>query len=413
MECRHATESRTRKGSFLPSRKRTELFSSIARCASLTMSMLSYRAVDANGRRVEDVIEAASTHAAIEKLQRAGLSRVELFEVPLKLAPQELGSQVDAPLSLDMVRLSAALARTGPGLAVVWRQVLRRARWWLVLGALLIALGLWQSNGFFSLSGVLMCVLPFALSGLSWRHASRYDRFLRAYAYGNREQMQRLSGVLRGAMKDLAMRFDLAVREAEFIAREQGLDVALAQVEPYREPLQARAPGVFAARTAFLHLAADDRSGFVRRMHEAWQCSGENPSRALDAALAEARCGDPEKARAMLDAIDSTKLEPIARILEHWLEGVLARHEGKDGREALSRALAGFSDHARLPAVWSSLAACTCDFALELARHGQPSTAQGLVNMIWPIATHHLDAATRAAIESTFPASMVRATPEH
>lgn len=377
------------------------------------MSMLPYRAVDANGRRVEDVVEAGSARAALEKLQRAGLSRIELLEANFESAPKDTGASGEGPLSLDMTRLGAALSRTGPGLAAVWRQVLRRARWWLALGALLIASGLWKGNGFFSLFGILMCVLPFALSGLSWRHAARYDRFLRAYAYGERAEMQRLSGLLRGAMKDPPMRFDLAAREAEFIAREQGLDVALAQVEPYREPLQTRAPGVFAARTAFLYLAVNDRPGFVQWMRVAWQDSGKDDSRALDAALAEARCGDPQKARAMLDAIDPAELEPIARILVHWVQGVLARHEDNDGRDALSQALAGFSDHARLPAVWSSLAACTCDYALELARHGQIGTAQGLVDMIWPIAAHHLDAATRQTIESTFPAGMEPATPEH
>lgn len=313
----------------------------------------------------------------------------------------------------DVARIQTALLRSGFGLWQVWRQVLRGARWWLALALLMAAYGLWVRSGFLAILGIAMLGLPFLLSGLSYRHAARYEAFLRAAAFGQRMEMERLAQLLVRAVADPGMRFDLAMRQAEFVAREQGIDAALAQVEPLRDTVDQRAPGLFPARTALLHLAAGDAPGFVRGMHEAWEASGHDPSRALDAALAEARCGDVDKARELLVDIDAAALPVMATSFHAWVQALLAEHAGEDGREAFSRALTGFSEHARMSAVWSALAACTCDYALALARHGDMSDGRALVEAVWPVARIHLDAATKHTIEHTFFAGSVPAASEH
>lgn len=366
------------------------------------MARLHYRATAADGRVVEGSVDAASTQQALGQLQADGLSDVEWLEAPEQAAVQHeaVEDTVSAP---DIARLHAAMTRPGSGLLAVWAQVLRGARWWLAFALLLVLFGLFKANGFFTLLGAAMLVLPFALSGLSWRHVARYEAFLRASAHGQRAEMQRLASLLRGAVKDAGLQFDLAVHEAGFVAREHGLDAAMALVEPHREAVSQRAPEMFNARAALLHLAADDAEGFVQRMQQAWQDSSNDPSRALDAALAQARCGDPVQARALLESVEPDSLPPLAASIHAWTCGVLARHEGGDGREAFVRALAGFSEHARLPAVWSALATCGCDAALELARHGQQRIARELLATVWPVARIHLDTATRQALASTFP----------
>lgn len=366
------------------------------------MPRLPYRATAADGRVVEDFVDAVSAREAVEQLQARGLSQVQLLEEPA-LAEQHDQAAADTVPLPDIARLHAAMTRPGSGLLTVWKQVLRGARWWLAFGLLLVLFGLFKANGFFTLLGAAMLVLPFALSGLSWRHVARYEAFLRASAHGRRAEMQRLASLLRGAVKDAGLQFDLAVHEAGFVAREQGLDAALAMVEPHRDAVAQRAPEMFNARVALLHLAADDAEGFVRLMQQACEDSGRDPSRALDAALAHARCGDPAQARALLDGVDTRLLPALAESFHAWTCGVLARHEDGDGREAFSRALAGFSEHARLPAVWSAVATCGCDAALELARHGQHAAAHELLATVWPVARIHLDTATRQALASTFP----------
>lgn len=312
----------------------------------------------------------------------------------------------------DVARIQAALRRSGVGLWQVWRQVLRGARWWLALAALMAAYGLWVRSGFLAILGIAMLGLPFVLSGLSYRHAARYEAYLRAAAFGRRGEMARLAQLLGRAVADPGMRFDLAMREAEYAAREQGIEAALAQVEPLRETVDQRAPGLFPARAALLHLAAGDASGFVQGMREAWEASGRDASRALDAALAEARCGDADKARELMAGIDAASLPVMAASFHAWVQALLADHAGEDGRESFSRALSGFSEHARLSAVWSALATCTCDYALALARHGESADGRALVEAVWPVARIHLDAATKHTIEHTFFAGNAPAAPE-
>lgn len=317
-----------------------------------------------------------------------------------------------AVVAHDVARIRAATQRSGFGLWQVWRQVLHGARWWLALALLMAAYGLWTRSGFLAILGIAMLGLPFVLSGLSYRHAARYEAFLRAAAFGRREEMARLAQLLGRAVADPAMRFDLAMREAEFTAREQGIEAARAQVEPFREALDQRVPGLFPARAALLHLAAGDAAGFVRGMREAWEASGHDASRALDAALAEARCGDADKARELFAGIDATCLPAMTASFHAWVQALLAEHAGEDGREAFARALAGFSEHARLSAVWPALATCTCDYALALARHGETADGRALVEAVWPVARIHLDAATKNTIEHTFFAGNRPAAPE-
>ncbi|MCX7563940.1 hypothetical protein OS176_10435 [Xanthomonadaceae bacterium XH05] len=379
------------------------------------MPRILYRAIDPAGLPVEDVVDAVSAREAVAMLGERGFICVQLLGAPLDAGLRDGATPVlEGRAADDVARLQAAVRRPGYGLWSVWRQVLRGARWWLALAALMAAYGLWVRSGFLAILGIAMLGLPFVLSGLSYRHAARYEAYLRAAAFGRREEMARLAQLLGRAVADPAMRFDLAMREAEFVAREQGIEAAMAQVEPLREALDLdqRASGLFSARAALLHLAAGDAAGFVQGMRDAWEESGRDSSRALDAALAEARCGNPDNARALLADIDAASLPVMAASFHAWTRALLQEQAGEDGREAFSRALGGFSEHARLSAVWSALATCTCDYALALARHGQPSQGRALVDTVWPVARVHLDGPTRHLIQHTFFAGQAPAASE-
>lgn len=378
------------------------------------MPRIPYRALDPAGKPFEDFVDAASTDEALTLLRGRGLEQIQwLGEARGVDVPEADAGALKATVAREAARLRAAMHRPGFGVWHVWRQVLRGARWWLALAVLMAAYGLWVRSGFLAILGVAMLGLPFVLSGLSYRHAARYEAFLRAAAFGRREEMARLAQLLGRAVADPGMRFDLAMRQAEFVAREQGIQAALAQVEPLRETVDQRAPGLFSARAALLHLASGDRSGFVHGMREAWEASGREASRALDAALAEARCGDADTAREMMADVDVAGLPVMAASFHAWVQALLQEHAGEDGRPAFSRALSGFSEHAHLSAVWSALATCTCDYALALARHGAVTEGRALVEAVWPIARIHLDAATRTNIEHTFFAGNTSAAREH
>lgn len=374
------------------------------------MPRMPYRAIDSTGQPIEDVVDADTAQDALSALRERGLTQIELQQDAATTVMPD-GEAFRGTDPAEITRIERAMQRDA-GLWAVWRQVLRGARWWLGFALLLLGYGLFASNGFLTILGAAMLVLPFMLSGLSYRHAARYEAFLRAFAFGRREEMQRLSALLVQAIKDPGMRFDLAMRRAEFIAREQGIASALAQVEPFRQAMEQRSPALFPARVATLHLAAGDPSGFVRQMREAWELSGQEAGRAMDAALAEARCGDAARAHELLGSIDETELAPMSRIFRDWIVGLLSERDNADGRAALSRAVEGFTAHARMPAVWSALAACTCDYALALARHGDLAHGDALTRAVWPVAGVHLDAATRTRIEHTFFAGNAPAIPE-
>lgn len=361
------------------------------------MPRMLYRGIDADGNPVQDFIEAENARAALALLRERGLSEVELLDDAFSAALREWAPQVDPH---EVARIEAAMRKGDAGLWQVWGQVARGARWWLMGTLALAALGLWRGSGALTIIGLGLAGLPFAMSALAYRSIVRYQAFLRACAWGRREEAQRLGAQLASRVKELGMRFDIQVRLAEFLAAEGRLNEALAMVEPFRKALEARGTGLFEARVAILPYKADDAALTLELLNKALACSDGDVGRMLDVALLEARIGDPARARRMFDGIVHEELPADwGRMFHTWCEGLLLEREGADGRARLADAVRQFTAHVRLPAFWASLAVATCDYALALARHGEAARGLELIQTVWPLARLHLNRRERQAIE--------------
>jgi hypothetical protein len=149
---------------------------------------------------------------------------------------------------------------------------------------------------------------------------------------------------------------------------------------------------MFEARVASVYHAAGDYKASLEQMRKAHQALPDDPSRQLDLALAEARLGEPDTARAVLAQLNEAALPSHGRPFVHWVRGLVAlRRNDASAHEELARAMAGFLEYGTNSAVWSALALCGGAYALALARAGQPDAARTALNRVSPILKVHGD----------------------
>lgn len=356
------------------------------------MAQLLYSAKDREGKPVQGFVEAASVLQARQQLQAQGLTDVVLHQdTTVSTDPRSLAG-LGPEQQRELARLS--LATIGqPGLAPLLRHVAGANRWWIAFDLGLMAWGIATANGWLMAGGAVLALLPFAMAAWQYRHGDRYNALLKAFALGDWKQVRALAQKLRevsGGVQN--MEFDLDLRLAAVRARAGQLSEALADVEPWRA--RVATPGTFENRVAAIHAAAGDRAGFVRLMAESHAKAPQEPARALDHALAEARFGDAAVAARLLGEVDPTLLPPHAQAFVAWARGLVQLRQQQPGAlDQLAQAVAEFLKLAAQPAAWPALAFSTCDHAIALAMAGRKDEARQELAQVWPIVRAHGDTA--------------------
>jgi hypothetical protein len=355
---------------------------------------LLYSAKDREGKPVQGFVDAASVAAGREQLRARGLADVVMHQdTTVATDPKALEGLGPKELR-ELARISIA-AMQQPGLGPVLKQTARVNIWWLLLDVGFIVWGVLSASPWLIAGGAVLAVLPFALAAWQYRHGDRYNALLKAFAVGDWKQVERLVALLRPASRNVdQLPFDLDMRLAAIAARKGRLPEALASLEPWREKL-ALQPGLFEQRVAAIHYAGEDRAGYVRLMAEAHAMAPQEPSRTVDLALAEARFGDAGRAAELLAAVDVSLLPPYAGGFIAWIDGLAKlRLQQPGGLERLAEGVASFLRLAPgQPAVWSSLAFCTCDHAKALSMAGRKDEARRELAEVWPILRAHGDRA--------------------
>jgi uncharacterized protein GlcG (DUF336 family) len=239
------------------------------------------------------------------------------------------------------------------------------------------------------------------MSAWKFRHSRDYNAFLRAHALGDLDAMERLAIRLRGISQttpQIAM--DLAFRLAAMRAKKEGLQKAIASVDAWQPKSAAEAP-LFECRLASLYAAVGDRQGFVDAMQRSYDVSSQDPSRAMDLALAQVRFGDASQAQTLLDSIDLTLLPSFGTGFVLWTQGLCQARQGlPSATQTLGRAVAAFLALSQQPAVWTALAFCTADHCIALALDGQREQARKELSNVWPIVKAHADAAFKEQLRA-------------
>ncbi|TWO71639.1 hypothetical protein FN976_08465 [Caenimonas sedimenti] len=355
------------------------------------MAHLLYSAKDRQGRAVQGFVEAAATADAREELMARGLSDVVLHqEAALATDARDIAG-LDEAQARELARISISAMRR-PGLLPLLGDVARNNRGWLLFDAALAGWGAYSGSRWLLASGLGLALLPFALAIWQYRHGGRYLALVKSFSIGEWDRVQELAAKLRVVSASRpTMDFDLDVRLACIVARRDGLAPAVAALAAWPAKL-ADTPGVYEGRLASVHAAAGDRDGYVRLMQASYEYAPSEPSRILDLALAHARFGDAKRAGELMQTLDASLLPPHGKGFVHWVDGLVRLRTGAPGGlDELQRGVAEFLKLASQPAVWTSLAFCTCDHAVALALAGSREAARAELAQVWTMVRAHAD----------------------
>lgn len=352
------------------------------------MSRILYRATAADGNGVTDFVEAGSAAEAMRLLIDRGLNDVVLLQSPglatFNETPPGLTPEQHARLRVEVM--------AKPGLVAAMRRVATRNVFPLALCVAVLCAGAWLHEAWLVVAGLALFAYPFAMLFWKRRHLSHYQRLAKAYALGHWDEVRRLAPKVKQASSNALLPWDVDVRLACIEALEGHLEAALASLEAWREPMTAKAAGMFEARLASVYFAARDYDGYQRLMDEAAELSGNDPSRLVDVAMAHAKFGDLHHAQAILAGIDTSLLPPVAQPFVRFVNGVILLRDNRPD-VALQDLQAARDEFLRMslksPSAWAAMAAASGYLALALARCDKPELAQQVVADVLPMLRVH------------------------
>ncbi len=353
------------------------------------MAKLLYSATLADGTRTEGVVNAPSAVAAREQLERQGLQQVELRPEAAPARETQSPPGVDPAQRQALADFRLRLSNA-PTLAAVWVEQARRARLWLAADAALVVYGLASGSLTWVAAGVLAAAAPIAVSAWHFGRADRHQRLQRRYAVGDWDAVRALAKDLRsGSDLRADLEFDLDLRLACIYARDHSLPDALQRLDPWRKRT-ATQPGAFEARVALVHLMAGDTVGHVAQLARAHELNPQDPARAVEHALAQARFGSVGHAESLLAPTASAALSPAAHAQRLWAGGLVQlRRREAAAQDALAQAVGAWLALSADPAAWAPLALCACDHAVALHEAGHHEAARERVAQVWPVLEVH------------------------
>lgn len=298
---------------------------------------------------------------------------------------------------VDERRLAEFNARVTrrPGLMPLLIHTAQRRALSIAAWLALAALGLWQGRLAWVLAPIGMVLLPFAWASVRYRHGRQHARLVEAFSVGDWTRMEGLVSHVRAARgATVTTAFDVEVHMAcSQVLRGRPLADALLALAPWAVRIAATNPGLYESRLASVHVAAGDRTGYLRCTRAAADVARNDPARVIDLALAEARFGDADAARRLLDRTDAHSLPSHAGGFVHWARGSIAlRSHDPQAPNHLGRAVGSLLVEAvHQPAVWTSLAFCAADLAMALRSGGLDAQARRTLVPVLPILRSHAD----------------------
>ena len=366
------------------------------------MKKILYTATDQAGREVNGYVQAASVSAAIAQLNEDGFTDVTLHDDPI-MAIEDKGLEGLSPSELRRRAAFEIKARQGVSLGSCLLESIRN-NWALVLtGVILLYWGCAEASWTLSMLGTAIALFAPAFTLWKLRDVRRYEAIHFAFAVGDWGKAKRNIELLRASTKNRDIEFDLDVREACVLAKEEHLDQGLKLVEPRKVEMDATNPGAFEGRVASIHYAAGDEQSYLSLMQDSYFKSSCNPMICIDLALAEARFGDPEKVSLLLDRLNKQEITPLAGPFIDWARGVASCRLGEDQSLVyLNKALSGMAENSANPAALITTALCAGYYAAAMINVGRKEEAELLLQEYRQILEVHADARLLKEISFAF-----------
>ena len=353
------------------------------------MGQVLYTATAPDGQELNGYIEVKTNREALDILGARGFSNIQLHSEAMTSGQRDYLEGLSERDQELLARLEASVLRD-PSFANFLKEVLRANRWSLLLGMGLAAWGYSGDTWYLLYGGLFVALIMPLLSILSYRTSITYDQVLKTFATGDWDQMVACIDQLRGKLGGPEAEFDLDLKQAAAKVADGRLEEALADLEIWRYAFDSDAPGMYQSRVASLFFAAGKHETCLEEMRAALKASPDNFMMSLDLALMEAKIGDPNTAETLLDSIDIAEVPAYGLPFLDWITGLVEWRRGEEcGTPMLASAVQGFTQYIDMPAVWPSLAVCTADYALALAKAGQTDMAEEMLTPVWPIVRTH------------------------
>lgn len=351
------------------------------------MARYLFSARNAKGKIVDSFIEAPSAMLALAMLRKKEYAEIRFHPGTRSVAasPTKPPENASARQAKNIIRF-----QQHPGIFFFLRKWL--AANILVFGGLLVSLlaGWWMQWYIAAALVASALLLMMTVSAIRSVRVIRYDRLLRAYAFGEWAQVKRLCNKLVGKMKDDAGEFDVALRAAVADAALGDAGASLADLEPWREKFAPIAPAFFYARSAEVHWRVGDYQRFLDNMRQAASLSASDAVSMIDEAMAEVRFGELSRATQILSFLQPDLLPATALPWVDWLKGLIEmEHNPASAVTMLCRAVDGMRLVGQQPAGWTGVAMATGDLSVALARAGKSQQARQVVRSAWPVLKHH------------------------
>lgn len=357
------------------------------------LKKIIYSAKDSQGNDRHGYVDAHSNADALEQLAADGLSGVILHDDAAYAIARDDLLNVGEDERARLARFELKIRQRGSNVSDFLLLVVRTNKYLILTGLAVLVWGAVSGSVMAMSIGLVVALSMPALSLWNYRTVSAYDRLQRTCALGEWDQARRCIGILRPRMTQPEMAFDLDVREACMVARENGLQEALLIVEKWKDVFVSTSPGLYESRISVIYHVAGDYQGFLDTMREGCLQSVGSSSMLTDLALAEARLGDADKAAMLLARIRHEELPPHALPFVLWVQGLVAcRRNEADAVGYLSAAVSSMLEFGENPAVWTSLAMCSGAYASALLASGDSEKAGLVVKDVWKILQHYADA---------------------
>ena len=353
------------------------------------MKKILYSAVDNNGKSKNGFIEAESNAEALEILSSDGYSEIKFHDDGLLSLPRDdLESLSNAELE-TMANLEVR-GRRNLGFGSFMLGVIVVNKFVILVGVGLVIWGILENSIYLTAFGTIAVLAMPVVSAWNYRVVSKYNSLLIAFAEGRWIEARKLIRSLRKHMKAPQMEFDLDIREACANSENVSLDATIIILEKWHSKLEETSPGYYESRVAFVyhHFGHYDRC--VDLMRNAYFNSSLSPTLVTDLALVEARLGNLNKAKALVETINSETLPVIGFPFLEWIQGLIQKEDAStEANNHFLLAISGLLSLEGGPAIWPSLAVCIGDYAIFSSEKDSKAQAEKLLSTVWDVLKAH------------------------
>jgi hypothetical protein len=348
-----------------------------------------YEAKSADGAAKSGYVEAATVAAARARLAEQGLAHAVVLDddliASLRESWEDSGHRADKDADL--------LTRYKPQ---PWRMVVLGLRKNWVMNLIFAGLIFWLVSSGYALPALALAVLAALLAlypgWISWQQNELHRQFW----LGNWDASERIARRLRNhwlVRKAWPAHLEFDSRIASAMVKKGDFAGAMKLMAAWEGSDKVPEAAV-RTKIGHLHFLARDWPASLAEMERSLVLSNHSDGMKIDVAQSLARMGhDDDRAKTLLDEVDTTGMGPLALAFYGWGRGVLAMNRGENEAALghLAGAVAEMQKMGENPVLWGAIAVATGYLALAMARTGRREAAVAMLAPVKAMVAGHAE----------------------